>query len=39
MKNMMLVVARGIGNSPIQVVLAADSLLMRAVEHEKANSS
>ncbi|KAF8398532.1 hypothetical protein HHK36_017462 [Tetracentron sinense] len=34
MKEIMLAVARGIGNSPVQVALEGDSLLMRAVEHE-----
>ncbi|KAL8490751.1 hypothetical protein ACS0TY_022661 [Phlomoides rotata] len=36
MKEIMLAKARGIGNSPVSVVLQEDSLLMRAVE--RANS-
>ncbi|KAF8396031.1 hypothetical protein HHK36_017643 [Tetracentron sinense] len=31
MKEIMLAVARGIGNSPVQVALETESLLMRAV--------
>ncbi|KAI3868091.1 hypothetical protein MKX03_035307 [Papaver bracteatum] len=34
MKEIMLAVARGIGNSPIQVALGNDSFLMKAVQHE-----
>ncbi|XP_058108509.1 uncharacterized protein LOC131251664 [Magnolia sinica] len=34
MKEIMLAVARGIGDSPIQIALESDSFLMRAVEHE-----
>ncbi|GMN25383.1 hypothetical protein TIFTF001_000917 [Ficus carica] len=33
-KEMMLAMARGIGDSPVQLAVHRDSLLMRAVEHE-----
>ncbi|KAL8061649.1 hypothetical protein ABFX02_02G099500 [Erythranthe guttata] len=33
MKEMMLAKARGIGNSPVAIILHGDSLLMRAVQH------
>ncbi|KAK9170047.1 hypothetical protein Syun_002187 [Stephania yunnanensis] len=37
MKEIMVAVAHGIGDSPVQVALESDSLLMKAVEHELAN--
>lgn len=33
MKEIMLAKARGIGNSPVSVIVQGDSLLMRAVQH------
>ncbi|CAK9166316.1 unnamed protein product [Ilex paraguariensis] len=36
MKEIMLAKARGIGNSPVMIILQGDSLLMRAVERESA---
>lgn len=37
MKEIMLAKARGIGDSPISIIVQGDSLLMRAVELESAN--
>lgn len=37
MKEIMLAVASGIGDSPVQVALEGDSILKRAVEHEMVN--
>ncbi|XP_077230209.1 uncharacterized protein LOC143863429 [Tasmannia lanceolata] len=34
MKEIMMAVARGIGNSPIQMALESGSFLMKAVQHE-----
>ncbi|KAK6937035.1 EF-hand domain [Dillenia turbinata] len=34
MKEIMLAIARGIGDSPVEVALESNSLLMKAVEHE-----
>ncbi|OVA20708.1 EF-hand domain [Macleaya cordata] len=36
MKEIMLAVASGIGDTPVQVALGSDSFLMKAVEHELA---
>ncbi|KAK3007784.1 hypothetical protein RJ639_014161 [Escallonia herrerae] len=38
MKEIMLAKARGIGNSPVLIIVQGDSLLMRAVEHESAKN-
>ncbi|KAF9597260.1 hypothetical protein IFM89_016401 [Coptis chinensis] len=37
MKEIMLAVAQGLGNSPIQVALEYNGFLMRALEHEMGN--
>ncbi|KAK2978440.1 hypothetical protein RJ640_023599 [Escallonia rubra] len=38
MKEIMLAKARGIGNSPVLIIVQGDSLLMRAVERESAKN-
>ncbi|CAI9102527.1 OLC1v1000809C1 [Oldenlandia corymbosa var. corymbosa] len=35
MKEIMIAKARGIGNSPVSIILQDDSLLMKAVEHKR----